>query len=515
MWEDFKQIFTQSQSIQTNEEEEEETNQEDDDFDFDINGSDLEISESEQESNNDTFVFNEPDDNYDPDNNENIETSIPNPQEPQSLYTGFKKIEWKHLEFGDNATTLGQALLDAGHIQDIREIRKPGSLPEIEAYCVPQTNVREKRYKINMDLDEKRKITKTKCDCRDGVLCKHLRGVIIYINTFREENEKTNLSCGFNQPSKSKQNMYPKGEELEIIDNIPAKWRMQKLTFERISDERKEYHANLMLNAGNTESPFYTICQMRGQPNLPTNATNLELPEWINELVFCDTDEQNLPFPYTHSEPRNNHEKEFYESKIVLSKEERFRLCVITQFQCCKTWDKERFWRFTASRAEKIIKAFLKNLSGDLSDEKLLELFKPSKLDKDKIPALKYGLDNEDNARNKYCETRPNSEVTRVGLAIKDKFSFFGASADGLIRVKNTSVGFYGLLEIKCIYSCRNGKIKGCKFLDKHGNLKKTHVYYMQVQLCAWATGAKFIHLFLWTEEDFKMIPVPLDEKFA
>ena len=78
---------------------------------------------------------------------------------------------------------------------------------------------------------------------------------------------------------------------------------------------------------------------------------------------------------------------------------------------------------------------------------------------------------------------------------------------------KNDAPGVYGLLEIKSIYSCRNGgEIRGCKFLDKTGNfLLKGSPYYTQVQLCCWATGASYINLFLYTPHDNKIIHVPLD----
>ena len=78
---------------------------------------------------------------------------------------------------------------------------------------------------------------------------------------------------------------------------------------------------------------------------------------------------------------------------------------------------------------------------------------------------------------------------------------------------KNDAPGVYGLLEIKCIYSCRNGGlIHGCKFLDKTGNfLLKGSSYYTQVQLCCWATGASYINLFLYTAHHHKTIHVPLD----
>ena len=180
-----------------------------------------------------------------------------------------------------------------------------------------------------------------------------------------------------------------------------------------------------------------------------------------------------------------------------------------------------------ASRAHAIRIAFRKYLKKLISDEELLNVFNQPRLPRPKKkksehPALIYGTKNEGAARQSYCEEHPNSEVVRAGLTIKDKFGFFGGSPDGLIRLKNSAPDstFYGLLEIKCIYSCREelgggGKIEGCKFLDIHGNLKESHTYYTQIQLNAWVTGAKFAHLFLWTEKDTKLIPVPLSEDFA
>jgi hypothetical protein len=344
-------IATQSQSIQTNEEDNV------DDFDFNIDEEDIENDEEpddnedfdfnfdEDEENDDTLAFVEPDDTYQPDETESTEISIPNPQVPQILTTGFKKVEWKHLKFGDNGMNLGRALLVAGHVRKVKEIRMPGKLPEIEGECVPQTNIREKPHKVFMDLDEKRKIVKTRCLCRDGVLCKHICGVIIYINEFREDDEKTNLSCGFNQPSQNQQNLYPKGEELEKIDNIPAKYRMPRLNFDMISDEAKEYHANLMLEAGNTNSPLYKLCQMRYQDE-PTNVEDLDIPEWVKILVFVNTNDDDVP--HTIAGPRNELEKEFYQNDIVFSRDEKIRLCVLTVLQCCRTWRKQRFFRITS-----------------------------------------------------------------------------------------------------------------------------------------------------------------------
>ena len=299
----------------------------------------------EIENNDDTVIFNEPDDDYEP-NQADFPTVAPNPQVTQSITTGFENIEWKHLQFGDNATIFGAALIKAGHIRKVREIRKPEALPEIVGFCLPQTNIREKDYKIDISIDINRKITKTKCDCRDGVLCKHIRGLIIYINTYRDV-AQTNISCGFNEPSTSKQNLYPKGEELEKIDNIPAKFRMPKLNFDPISDEKKRYHANLMRKHGNTDSPLFTICDEL-LPDVPTISQDLDLPEWVQLYVLKETDSCDIPhIAYRISGPKDP-DKYFYDNEVFLTHEQRFRVCVLTQEQGkCKAWRDERFIRFT------------------------------------------------------------------------------------------------------------------------------------------------------------------------
>ena len=69
-------------------------------------------------------------------------------------------------------------------------------------------------------------------------------------------------------------------------------------------------------------------------------------------------------------------------------------------------------------------------------------------------------------------------------MLVKDKFSWLSCSPDGLIMNEDEPSNF-GLLEIKCLYRCRDDEtidFAKCKdFLDKDGNLREKHVYYMQV----------------------------------
>ena len=120
---------------------------------------------------------------------------------------------------------------------------------------------------------------------------------------------------------------------------------MPRLAFDMITDEAKEYHANLMLEAGNTDSPLYKLCQMRYQDE-PSNVENVEVPEWVKLLVFICTNDDDVP--HTIVGPKNEVEKEFYKNEIEFSRDEKIRLCVLTVLQCCRTWRKQRFLRITS-----------------------------------------------------------------------------------------------------------------------------------------------------------------------
>ena len=135
-------------------------------------------------------------------------------------------------------------------------------------------------------------------------------------------------------------------------------------------------------------------------------------------------------------------------------------------------------------------------------------------LDKDKHPALKYGCDNEHLAKAGYIAYKGHTvpfTVFDVGSISKHRFSWFSGSLDGLIWRENQQE--VGVLEIKCIYSCRN-KLridnKSCAFLNKEGKLREKDPYWLQIQLYAWLTNATFAHLWLWTANDQRLINVPL-----
>ena len=206
----------------------------------------------------------------------------------------------------------------------------------------------------------------------------------------------------------------------------------------------------------------------------------------------------------------------FYDD-ITLNKEERIRLCAATIPQSkCKLWRKTRTKLTTGTKGHAILTA-LKNNKEGVDDsgsytssfvEKVMNLFNDNVKSKEGIAAIDHGNEFEEKARNDYRK-KTKSTVVEVGIIKKDKFPWAGVSPDGLI-LNPTNEENFGLLEIKCIFSCADGKIllEKCPYIDKNWQLRKNTRYMTQIQLGMWATGAKFAHLFLWTSQDCKKITV-------
>ena len=104
------------------------------------------------------------------------------------------------------------------------------------------------------------------------------------------------------------------------------------------------------------------------------------------------------------------------------------------------------------------------------------------------IPAIRWGIDNEDVARVAYHELADENHVglkySAAGLHLNPSFPHLGASPDGL---KSCDCCGSGIIEIKCPYKYSPQDVQDPKFyleLDDEGelHLSKSHEYYYQVQ---------------------------------
>ena len=153
----------------------------------------------------------------------------------------------------------------------------------------------------------------------------------------------------------------------------------------------------------------------------------------------------------------------------------------------CDLWRKTRLLRVTASN----VKDFSINPYSQIS--KLWE-FKSL----DHVPAIKWGLQNEEKARLEY-ERVTGNKAEKCGIFISKLFPYCGASPDGWMDNGK------GILEIKCPYVLKdkhptdlNSLLKEqksafpCSLKDSRLELKKSHKYYYQVQCQLFVTGAEY-----------------------
>ena len=117
-------------------------------------------------------------------------------------------------------------------------------------------------------------------------------------------------------------------------------------------------------------------------------------------------------------------------------------------------------------------------------------------------PQIRWGKDNEENARLKYIHNRATMGETMVvtpcGLHLIAEKSYLGATSDGHILCTSVDTLRHGCLEIKCPYSIDKQitvELSPDHIADKFGNkffmqrgtdgnlhLPHDHVYYAQVQ---------------------------------
>ena len=187
-------------------------------------------------------------------------------------------------------------------------------------------------------------------------------------------------------------------------------------------------------------------------------------------------------------------------------------------------WFKHKKGRISASNAKRFTgKGNVATLTKDVISVK-----KPRITN---IPAMKYGIDNEPLAIEKYKTQKSvdgfDVEVSSCGLFIDTGYGQLAASPDGLVT-DNSASDKFGLIEVKCIYSCRDispldaVKSKGgtSAFPVKlHGDsiiMKESHSYYYQVQMQMGITGRKWCDFVLFTcaTEEVLILHVYFDNNF-
>lgn len=190
---------------------------------------------------------------------------------------------------------------------------------------------------------------------------------------------------------------------------------------------------------------------------------------------------------------------------IAISREESVYLEECTRLQSqSQLWFTHRVGRITASKFFAVARASLDPPPAHLTKQ-LMERSKLSSY----IPAIRWGIDHEDIAREAYLEfaneKHNNLQCSASGLHV-NPFPHLGATPDGLIRCDCCGEG---LIEIKCPYKHRDKRphdISDSKFYlkqDEDGEvfLQHNHEYFYQVQGQLAICEKEYCDFICWTPE--------------
>ena len=195
--------------------------------------------------------------------------------------------------------------------------------------------------------------------------------------------------------------------------------------------------------------------------------------------------------------------KLFYEEKVAVSKEKAIEIFKNTMGQSSNSlWFEERKLRISASKAQRILKA-----KKDITRFKYC--FSQNYFDNE---AMKYGRETEPIAIKKYEEVMGNV-VRESGLIIKNSQPFISGSPDGIIinpEESNRPI----ILEVKCPHSLKDSETIDIGYINKNGELKKSHQYYMQIQINLYVSNSLICHFFIYTNNMFKLIVIEKDESY-
>ena len=177
-------------------------------------------------------------------------------------------------------------------------------------------------------------------------------------------------------------------------------------------------------------------------------------------------------------------------------------------------WSAQRRGRVTASNIHRVV-----NCKADAASA-ISTIMQYDTKSISHIPAVKWGTEHEDTARVEFYRhmttLHTNFVLRRTGLAIYQPYPFLTASPDGI-----STCDCHGevLLEIKCPYKYMDLtpaeilQIQDPTFcLDTHGDLKKSHQYYDQIQTQMLVTNCTQCNFVIWTEPGLVIMNVSRDE---
>ena len=386
------------------------------------------------------------------------------------------------------------------HVSNVEEIRtKEGVL--IHGQCLPQTSINKQPYKVEVLIDDGRRMKSAHCNCISGILglCKHTSALVCFINSERTESCTDNLQ-EWQKPSQKRQALYPKGETIESLFKLTP---FPPPTFEPEAEKLENFVSLLKLH-NETNGMFFKSLSIE-----PSNVDSAPAqfnypPNFVEKLFFSEQPTYRsktavsinlkIVFKNLFSTIPLELQKYFLEN-VDLSEEGCKSVFLGTVGQAKNPeWFIQRKNRISASKAHKLAHARKK-------ETRLKYFFENLPINAN----MRYGQDLEPKARAAF-ELKNQTDVFPSGLIVKPSQTWLCASPDGLL------INEFHCLEIKCPSSCKEQEIKVDYILNEA--LVKSHPYYTQVQLQMYVMNTQKCKFFIYSENDHKELHVNRDDEF-
>ncbi|XP_063548933.1 uncharacterized protein LOC134756064 [Cydia strobilella] len=432
--------------------------------------------------------------------------------------TGFRAITHEII-FQPETMNKGKNLVLAGHVVEVQDIRQGDRSYMIKARVVRQASVTATAYKTALILNTNRHVTSVTCDCvyNKSGKCKHIAALIYYIN-HEESSTKTSQEQRWGKPSVRQftNEKYSKGRYFHEMYPTSKKHKCEAFQF-GVSDFKEDCALKRVLEAAakNCAEDIEISVSKVVQNLVEQTDINIQREDCVTCLENFNIFRKEFEvYKSDSSLVIEKTLKNFYETNVVLEDKDIFKLCSDTIEQSmCEEWYSARKLRISSSTNVHNIKVRKTKTVERLAQQILF----PNPID---CSATQYGKNNEKYALEEY-QILTTCRVIRLGVIVSKDQPWLCTSVDGVV-VCDECVRM--LVEVKCPISCKNQPIvdfdiKKCnvqylEFVNDEPELKRSKLYYTQIQVQMYVTGMTICDLFIYSPKGSCIVRVDRDEDF-
>jgi len=445
----------------------------------------------------------------------------------------------------------GYTLFFDGYVHDVSTSSNSNNII-VRCKCFKSMKKNEQPHDSRVTLDSEGKVKCGKCSCVAGAsgFCNHVFALLYTIDhsVKLKLTEFSKLKTCTERPSQwtKARTEGVRAEPVMAATVVKPKFGNKScgirplLQDTRLKEARNELNVKGAVDKLKEINPLIGLCQVASLEKTPMVDTRLELRTPVGsvlsyqlgktegdfvvtlnleskpETIVSNEKAQNFPWIRRHF-PDSVENTILRDLNLEITEQEAIQLEKDTKEQALsEAWFQARKYRLTASKFGRI-------LSRKKDKDSFIKDYLLSPKNLSHVPAVQYGLQNEEVAVKKYLNYMTNSNmktaVFKSGVVVNTALPWLAASPDRLVY--NNDVGF-GLLEVKCAYSKKSVTPKDactdpgffCTLKDGLFSLKTEHDYFAQVQGQLGICGASYCDFIVYTNKGIGVHRILYDEMF-